>query len=96
MLRYELKDITLNELYWYHWEYYCYNCPIWKKRFDQYNISVNHDKKSIVFADDDEYEAFSENYYYENDEQTKEVQDRNIRTIPKMSLQAWLERNKLN
>ena len=96
LARYQMKDSMLNELYWYHWEYYCYNCPLWKKRFDSYKISIDHDKKTISFADDDEYEAFSEKYYYENDEQSREVQNRNIGNIPKISLQTWIETNKLN
>ncbi len=91
LARYNLKNITLKELYWYHWEYCCYNCPLWRERFDKYKITIDHDNKAIRFEDDDEYEEFSEQYYYENDEQSKKVQEKNIGDIPKISLQTWIE-----
>ena len=94
LTRYSLTEEELKELYWYHWEYCCYECPLWKERFDKYDIEINHEKKKITFKDDDEYERFCEQYYYENDEQSREVQERNIGTIPKISLGTWLEPRK--
>lgn len=88
------EDICIQTIYWYHWEYYCYKSPLWKKRFDKYKITLDHDKKKVIFEDDEEYESFCEKYYYESDEQSKETQEKNITIIPKISLQTWLE-NKL-
>ncbi len=36
------KDI--NHIFWYHWEYYAYKCPLWQGRFDKYNIEINEKK----------------------------------------------------
>ena len=87
--------VNLDNIYWYLWEYYAYKAPLWKDRFDKYNIKVDDDKKKIIFEDDDEYEEFCENYYYESDEQSKETQSKNIGPIPKISLETWLE-DKIN
>ena len=51
------KD-DLKKSYYYHWEYYCYDTPIWRDRFDNYNIVIDDDSKTIEFEDDDELEEF--------------------------------------
>ena len=89
------KDVNIQHIYWYNWEYYSYQCPLWKKRFDQCKIKVDDDRKKIIFEDDDEYESFCEKYYYESDEQSKAIQEKNTGPIPKTSLESWLS-NKLN
>jgi len=89
--RYTLENDTINKVYWYHWEYHCYKSPLWKQRFNKYKITVNHDDKTISFLDDDEYESFCDKFYYENDEQTKDVQLKNIRDIPKISIETWIK-----
>ena len=84
LARFKLTSITINDIYWYNWEYYAYKCPIWKKRFDNCCIIINHDKKEIIFKDDEEYEQFGEDFYYETDEQSKKTQENVIRDIPKI------------
>ena len=79
------------QVLWHHWEYFAYRAPIWKKRFDQYKILVNHNSYCIVFKDVDEEEAFYETYYYEADEQSKPVQDYSILDIPKIDWLTWME-----
>ena len=82
---------TVSEMLWYHWEYFAYNCPLWKKRFDKYNIQINDELKKIEFDNVDEEEEFYEQWYYEPDEQSKEVQDRIISKIPSISILDWLK-----
>ena len=89
-----ITTITIQNMYWHHWEYYCYNTPLWKSRFDTYDITICHDTKNVIFNDDEEYESFCNAYYYETDEQCKDIQDKNIRHIPRISLETWFE-NKL-
>jgi len=62
----------------YRWEYYAYNTPIWKERFDKYKIKENHEQKRIEFIDDDEMEDFYNHYGYEPDEQSNEILDKSI------------------
>lgn len=75
-----LKRTTtdLKTALFYHWEYYAYNTPIWKERFDKYKIKENHEQKRIDFMDDDEMEEFYDHYGYEPDEQPTEILDKSI------------------
>lgn len=61
-----------------NWEYYCYNTPIWKKRFNQFNIKVDVERNKIVFENDINdinYENFYEKYGYDLDEQSSLTYD---------------------
>jgi len=84
-----IREIQLN-----FWEYFSYSTPIWKERFDKYKIKINHEEKTIEFEDEmtscEEYEDFYEQYYYEPDEQSKEVQERSIADIPNISINDFL------
>jgi len=91
LARNSLNNLTISEVLWYHWEYYSYSCPLWKERFDKYNIIVDHVKKSIVFKDIDQEEEFYEKYYYEPGEQTQETQDCSICNIPPIGYYDWLK-----
>lgn len=90
--RYRINSKTINDIYWYHWEYYSYKSPLWKSRFDKCCITIDHKKQEIVFDNDEIYEEFGEKYYYETDEQTKEVQERSICSIPKISTDEWIKK----
>jgi len=83
-------NVNLNNEFWYHWEYYAYNCPLWKSRFDKYKINVDDEKKEIVFEDEDEYEEFYELYQYEPDEQSKQTQEKSTKVLKKRKLNEWL------
>jgi hypothetical protein len=84
--------VDLMDVFRYHWEYYAYKCPIWRKRFDKYKINVSDAKKLIYFEDEDEkaneYDEFYDEYNYEPDEQKKEIQD--IGEIEKSSIKTWI------
>ena len=84
------NDIDLNHAFWYNWEYYAYKSPIWKKRFDNYDIIINDDNKTIKFNNDKEEEDFYENFGYEPDEQSKEVQEKSIKALKKIKITKWL------
>jgi len=89
-LKRENLNCSVPKMLWYHWEYFAYNCPLWKKRFDKYKIRVDDKAKKIEFENVDEEEEFYEHWYYEPDEQTKEVQERITLNIPKMCILDWL------
>ena len=74
----------------YHWKYFAYNTPIWKERFDKYKIKLDDEKFKLEFENDDDDEDFHEKYYYEPDEQSKEVQERSIADIPEISINNWI------
>lgn len=80
----------INHLYWYHWEYYAYQSPLWKARFNKYNVKIIENKKTIEFDDEEEYEEFYEEYGYEPDEQSKEVQEKSTCKIEKSTIKSWI------
>ena len=79
-----------NKILWDYWEYYAYKCPIWEQRFNKYKIKVNNKKELIDFENDDDLEEFYEEYGYEPDEQSKEVQEKSIKKIEKLVLKKWI------
>lgn len=56
------------------WEYDAYETPCWRARFERYGGVPNHETRRIEFPSDDELEAFYEEFGYEPDEQSAEVQ----------------------
>ena len=58
---------------------------------DKYKIVLDSERFKLEFEDDcDEFEDFHEKYYYEPDEQSKEVQERSIVDIPEISINDWI------
>jgi len=86
----EREGKDLNHCFWYHWEYYAYKSPIWKERFDKYKIKVSDKKQLIEFEDDDELEKFYEEYGYEPDEQSEEIQQKSSIEINRTNLKLWV------
>ena len=80
----------MNHCFWYHWEYYAYKSPIWKERFNKYKVKVSDKKQLIEFNDEDELEKFYEDYGYEPDEQSAEVQQKSSIEINRSNLKTWL------
>jgi hypothetical protein len=87
--RFDLEDINIQEAYWYSWDYFAYNCKLWRDRFNKYNIKINSKKKRIEFLSDEAYEDFCDLYFYEPDEQSKETQDKAIPEIKKITIEEW-------
>jgi|TARA_B110000967_G_scaffold94550_1_gene97164 hypothetical protein len=69
----------MEKIIWYHWEFYAYNCPMWKERFDKYNITVDVDNHKILFHDDDELELFYSQYGYCPDEETNDTLNKGLK-----------------
>ncbi len=86
----EREGKDLNHCFWYHWEYYAYKSPLWKERFDKYKIKVSDKKQLIEFEDDDELEKFYEEYGYEPDEQSEEIQQKSSIEINRTNLKLWV------
>lgn len=66
-----------------NWEYHAYNTPLWKQRLNNYKINQNVEEKKIEFLDDDEMESFYNEYGYEPDEQSVEIQNKLLGVLTK-------------
>ena len=64
-----------------NWLYHASFSQCWAARIQQYRGIINHDKQTIDFENDDDYEAFYEHYNLEPDEQKLEVQNKSIQPI---------------
>ena len=84
------EKVDLNHIFWYHWEYFAYRSPIWQERFNKLDIVIDHENKKIVFNNEDQEEEFYEEYNYEPDEQSKEVQEKSVHDIKKSTLSDWI------
>lgn len=87
------KLLTIDEIYWYHWEYFACKNTIWKTRMLEFNGDYDLKQLNIVFSDDDKLEKFYDKYGLEPDEQTKECHDKSICEIPEYSIVDWINSN---
>lgn len=80
---------------WFHWEYYAMGSPLWKKRLEQFNGTIDHKQRKIVFKEDIDNdnnineELFYEEYGYELDEQPKDIQNLSHQDLEKKSWKDW-------
>jgi hypothetical protein len=92
----------LTNMYYYHWEYHAAFSPIWAERLARHKGSLIHETRQVVFQEeysgsDDNQQAFYDLYGYEPDEQSREVQQKNIQYIqPMRTWQSIYERVKNN
>ena len=77
--------------FWYHWEYYAYVTPLWKDRFDKYDVTIDTNNKKITFNNDDDCEDFYESYGYEPDEQSCETVNKHITNMDYTNWKKWYE-----
>jgi hypothetical protein len=89
LLRETVPDI--NTCYRFHWEFYAYSCPLWKERFQKYDISIDHENNKIVFNDDAEMEEFYSQFGYDPDEQTCETENKRVVTMPEHNWKTWYD-----
>ena len=68
-----LKEAFLN-----NWLYHAAFAPIWRERL---RGKVRVENRRIVFCTDEDEEAFYEDYGFEPDEQSKEIQERHVGEI---------------
>jgi hypothetical protein len=57
-----------------NWLYYASRAPIWRERIYNYGGEIVDKEKMVLFNNDDQLEEFYENYGFELDEQTVEIQ----------------------
>jgi len=57
-----------------NWLYYASRAPIWRERIYNYGGEIVDKEKMVLFENDDQLEEFYENYGFELDEQTIEIQ----------------------
>jgi hypothetical protein len=96
-LRRNMEHKDVYNKYHYNWEYYAYNCEVWKERMTAYKVSFDTKKNDewnyIRFPNDDLLEEFYEKFGYEPDEQSKETNEKNLNDIHghNYSINEWLK-----
>ena len=84
-LKREKQDIKT--AYYYDWLYYASHSPLWKSRILKHNGVIDAKNKKVEF-DDDDIDEFYDNYGYEPDEQSTEIENKTIQDI--RSERNWL------
>lgn len=79
-LKRETQDIKT--AYYYDWLYYASYSPLWKSRILKHKGVIDQKNHKVEF-DDDDIDEFYDNYGYEPDEQSKEVENKTIQDIKK-------------
>jgi len=93
----ERDETNIQESYYNHWEYYASFSPIWLDRIQKYNGNINHTSKKIDFIDDDNLEAFYDEFGYDPGEQKCETQNKCIKDIKNVrTWQSFYETHKKN
>ena len=77
---------------YFHWEYYAYETPIWRERFNIFKAFQNHETNEINFPTDELAEAFYQKYGYEPDEQSRETDEKSTKNIEEISYDVWFLR----
>ena len=93
----ERDETNIRERYYNHWEYYASFSPIWLDRIQKYNGNINHTTQKIDFIDDDNLEAFYDEFGYDPGEQKCETQNKCIKDIKDVrTWQSFYETHKKN
>lgn len=85
-LKREKQDIKT--AYYYNWLYHASFSPLWKSRIAKYNGYVDAENKLIVFDEEIDFQNFYDEYGYEPDEQSENVENKTIQDIKKE--RTWL------
>ena len=93
--RFNINYEELKNIYFNKWEFYSYFSPVWRERFDKYEIKLCYDNEKIIFNNEEDYEEFYDTFYYEFDEKSKNIQNRLIGKINKITPQDWLDLNNI-
>lgn len=90
--RYEVQDFKKS--CWHSWEYYCYDSRLWREKFARHNGIKDDKKMTVVFKDDDMFEAFyEEGNTMDFDEQPNETQMMSLHNIEVITDPvAWFQR----
>ena len=77
-----LKDHKkLEELWRNQWLYYACGSPVWLERVESFQGSLDHEKKIIIFEQEEQEEEFYNKFGLEPDEQKRETQEKVIPII---------------
>ena len=76
----------------FHWEYYAFDTPIWRERFNHYKAIQNHETNEIVFPTDEVAEEFYQKYGYEPDEQPRETDEKSTKDVEEINYKEWQKR----
>ena len=68
----------VQELWRFNWLYYACRSQVWLERVESYNGVLDNEKKSVVFENEDQEEAFYNQFNLEPDEQKRETQEKVI------------------
>ena len=79
-LKRETQDIKT--AYYYDWLYYASYSPLWRTRILKHNGVIDQKNHKVEF-DDDDIDEFYDNYGYEPDEQSTELENKTIQDIRK-------------
>ncbi len=94
-LKRETQDIKT--AYYYDWLYYASFSPLWNSRILKYNGVIDQKNKKIVFDDDDDIDEFYDDYGYEPDEQSADVENKTIQDIRKeRTWQSFYKKHNIN
>ena len=85
-LKREKQDIK--SAYYYNWLYHASFSPLWKSRITKHNGYVDEENKLIVFDEEIDIQNFYDEYGYEPDEQSEDVENKTIKDIKKQ--RTWL------
>jgi hypothetical protein len=93
-LKRETQDIKT--AYYYDWLYYASHSSLWKSRILKHNGVIDQKNHKVEF-DDDDIDEFYDNFGYEPDEQSKEVENKTIQDIRKeRNWQSFYKEHNIN
>jgi len=93
-LKRETQDIKT--AYYYDWLYYASFSPLWRTRILKHNGVIDQKNHKVEF-DDDDIDEFYDNYGYEPDEQSTEVENKTIQDIRKeRNWQSFYKEHNIN
>lgn len=82
------RKYKIKEKYWYNWLYHASFSPVWSKRIHEFGGFPDYINQVIVFKEepnDDLMQKFYCKFNYETDEQSLEVQNKNVPEIIKLN-----------
>lgn len=79
---------TFIEKLFNNWEDECKDTPIWRDRFEEYNVTFKNGK--VIFPNEDVLEEFYEKYGFEPDEQLEETTNKSHRELEVIASKTFL------
>ena len=86
----DIYDNPLQHNMYFHWEYYAFNTPVWRERFEHHKAFQNHETKEVEFPTDEIAEKFYQKYAYDPDEQQAVTDKKSTKKIMEIQYDTWL------